>query len=304
MATQQSRKLCEDRVAIVTGAGRGVGREYALLLAEHGAKVVVNDLGANPDGSGANDGPAHEVVELIRARGGQAIANGDDVSDWEGARRMIQSAVDQFGGLDILINNAGIVRDRMIANMTEQEWDDVIRVHLKGTFAPVHHAAVHWKAKWKETNRSVRGRVINTASTSGLYGNIGQANYGAAKAGIASFSIIAAREFARMGVTVNAITPVAVTRLTEGLRELTVEQREQRDPKWIAPVAVYLASAEADDITGRVYQIGDGLFSELEGWHQGPVAEPILDPVELGPKLREMSQAARRNAGMRDQDLD
>lgn len=297
-------RLCEGRVAVVTGAGRGVGREYALLLAKHGAKVVVNDLGAAPDGSGADAGPANEVVEMIRASSGEAIANGADVASWDGARDLIDSAIQAFGRLDVLVNNAGIVRDRMMANMSEQEWDDVIRVHLKGTFAPAHHAANHWKKIAKETGEPVNARLINTSSTSGLYGNVGQSNYGAAKAGIAAFSIITARELRRIGVTVNAIVPVAVTRLTEGLRELTPEQRDQRDPKWIAPVVAYLASEESSDITGRVYQIGNGLFSVLEGWHQGPECAPILDPVELGPVLREMSHAARRNAGMRDQHLD
>ena len=297
-------RLCEGRVAIVTGAGRGVGREYALMLARHGAKLVVNDLGAAPDGSGADAGPANEVVEIIRREGGEAIANGDDVSDWDGARNMIASAVERFGKLDILVNNAGIIRDRMIANMSEQEWDDVIRVHLKGTFAPARHAAEYWKRVAKETGAPVQGRLINTASTSGLYGNVGQSNYGAAKAGVAAFSIIAARELARIGVTVNVIAPVAVTRLTEGLRELTDEERDLRDPKWIAPVVTYLASEEAADITGRVYQVGNGVFSVLEGWHRGPESKPVLDPVELGPVLREMSHAARRHAGMRDQELD
>ena len=297
-------RLCEGRVAIITGAGRGVGRDYALLLAQHGAKVVVNDLGAKPDGTGVDHGPANEVVDTIRSAGGEAIANGEDVSDWEGAKRLIHSAIDAFGTLDVLVNNAGILRDRMLVNMSEQEWDDVVRVHLKGTFAPSHHAAVYWKAKAKETGEPVNARLINTSSTSGLYGNVGQSNYGAAKAGVAAFSIIASRELSRIGVTVNTITPTAVTRLTEGLRELTEQQREMRDPKWIAPVVVYLASKEAHDITGRVYQIGNGIFSVMEGWHRGPQSDPILDPVELGPVLREMSHTARRNAGMRTQDLD
>ncbi len=297
-------KLCEGRVAIVTGAGRGVGREYALLLAEHGAKVVVNDLGTNADGSGADVGPAQEVVELIRSRGGEAIANGDDVADWNEAKNLIDMTVATFGKLDVLVNNAGILRDRMLTNMSEREWDDVVRVHLKGTFAPSRHAAVYWKQLFKESGEHVNARLINTASTSGLYGNVGQSNYGAAKAGVAAFSIIAARELARIGVTVNVITPTAVTRLSESLRELTDEERELRDPKWIAPVVAYLASAESRDITGRVYQVGNGIFSVLEGWHRGPECAPILDPVELGPVLREMSHAARRNAGMRDQHLD
>ena len=297
-------KLCEGRVAIVTGAGRGVGREYALLLAAHGAKVVVNDLGAKADGSGADAGPANEVVQAIKMAGGEAIANGEDVSMWGGAKKLVESAVDTYGTLDVLVNNAGILRDRMLVNMSEAEWDDVIRVHLKGTFAPAHHAAVYWKRKSKETLRPVNARLINTSSTSGLFGNIGQTNYGAAKAGIASFSIIAARELAGVGVTVNAITPTAVTRLTEGLRVLSDEQKNMRDPKWIAPVVVYLASEKASDITGRVIQVGNGVFSVMEGWHRGPQREPVLDPVELGPILTQMSAVARRNAGMNSLDLD
>ncbi len=288
----------------MTGAGRGVGREYALLLAAHGAKVVVNDLGAQSDGRGTDDAPANEVAEEIRKAGGEAIANGDDVSSWAGAKNLIDSAIAAYGGLDVLVNNAGILRDRMLVNMSEAEWDDVIRVHLKGTFAPAHHAAVYWKWKSKETGRPVNARLINTSSTSGLFGNLGQTNYGAAKAGIAAFSIIAARELAAIRVTVNVITPTAVTRLTEGLRVLDEEQRNIRDPRWIAPVVVYLASEKANDITGRVFQVGNGIFSVLEGWHRGPQCAAMLDPVELGPILTRMSADARRNAGMNSLDLD
>jgi NAD(P)-dependent dehydrogenase (short-subunit alcohol dehydrogenase family) len=297
-------RLCEGRVAIVTGAGRGVGREHALMLAEHGAKVVVNDLGANVDGAGANAGPANEVVDLIKKNGGEAIANGDDVSSWDGAKNLIDTAIKTFGKLDVLVNNAGILRDRMLVNMTEQEWDDVIKVHLKGTFAPTRHAVEYWKAKNKETGKPVNGRVINTSSTSGLFGNMGQTNYGAAKAGIASFSIIAARELRRIGVTVNAISPSAVTRMTEGLRERTPEQIAAGNPKWIAPVITYLASEDSEDITGRVFYIGNGVFSVMEGWHRGPQCDPIADPVELGPILKKMSHEARRNGGMDSKDLD
>lgn len=297
-------RLCEGRVAIVTGAGRGVGRSYALLLADHGAKVIVNDLGAHSDGSGTDGSPANEVVEEIRRAGGDAIANGDDVASWDGARSLIQSALSHFGKLDVLVNNAGILRDRMLVNMGEEEWDDVIRVHLKGTFAPSHHAARHWKMVAKEFGEPVNARIINTSSTSGLFGNLGQTNYGAAKAGIAAFSIIAARELANIGVTVNAIVPTAHTRMTGGQRTFTDEQREMRDPKWIAPVVTYLASEEACDITARVFQVGNGVFSVLEGWHRGPQCAPKLDPVDLGPVLRKMASEARRNAGMNSLDLD
>ena len=208
--------ICEGRVAIVTGAGRGLGREHALELARQGARVIVNDLGSSVDGSGSSAGPANEVVEAIRRIGAQAIVNADDVSNWDGARRLIETAIDTFGGLDVLVNNAGILRDRMLVNMTLEEWDDVIRVHLRGTFAPTHWAARYWRDRAKEGERN-DARVICTSSSSGIYGNAGQTNYGAAKAGIASFTIIASKELERYGVTVNAIAPGARTRMTEGL---------------------------------------------------------------------------------------
>ena len=211
--------LCESRIAIVTGAARGVGRENALLLAKEGAKVVVNDLGGAVDGSGADKTPAQQVADEIIAAGGEAVVNGDDVSSWNGAKNMIDQAVDTFGKLDILVNNAGILRDRMLVNMTEEEWDSVIQVHLKGTFAPARHAASYWRGRSKEIDGPVHGRIINTTSTSGIYGNVGQTNYGAAKAGIAAFTIIAARELRRIGVTVNAVSPSAYTRMTDSLRE-------------------------------------------------------------------------------------
>ncbi len=208
--------ICDGRVVIVTGAGRGIGRGHALEFAHQGAKVVVNDLGAEVDGNGSSTGPAGEVVDEIRAMGGEAIANGENVADFEGARRLVQSAVDTFGDLHVLVNNAGILRDRMLVNMTEAEWDAVINVHLKGTFAPTRHAAEYWREQTK-AGKTVDARVICTSSTSGIFGNPGQANYGAAKAGIASFAIIASRELGRYGVTVNAIAPAARTRMTENL---------------------------------------------------------------------------------------
>src|SRR3954471_20617950 len=219
--------LCDGRVVIITGAGRGIGRGHALEFARQGAKVVVNDLGAEVDGSGGATGPAGEVVEEIRSAGGEAVANGDDVSDWEGAQRLINTAIETFGGLDVLVNNAGILRDRMLVNMTLEEWDAVIKVHLRGTFGPARWAAAYWRERVKagETNDA---RIINTSSPSGIFGNPGQTNYGAAKAGIASFTIIAAMELARYGVTVNAIAPVALTRMTAGLGGAT--QLPERKP--------------------------------------------------------------------------
>jgi NAD(P)-dependent dehydrogenase (short-subunit alcohol dehydrogenase family) len=297
-------RLCEGRVAIVTGAGRGIGREHALMLAAHGAKVVVNDLGGNIDGTGADLSPAAQVVEEIKAAGGEAVPNGDDVSSWAGSKHMIDHAVEAFGRLDVLINNAGILRDRMLVNMTEAEWDAVIQVHLKGTFAPAHHAADYWRNRQKATGEPANARIINTSSVSGIYGNQGQTNYGAAKAGIAAFTIIAARELKRFGVTVNAIAPIAQTRLTENLRILTEEQRKMRSPAWVAPIATWLASDQSAQVTGRVFEAGGGILAIAEGWHRGPTVEQIDDPTTLGPVVAELMAHARLNAGMNGQDLD
>ena len=298
-------RLCEGRVAIVTGAGRGIGREHALMLAAHGAKVVVNDLGGNIDGTGADLSPAAQVVEDIKAAGGEAVVNGDDVSSWAGAKRMIDQAVESFGRLDVLINNAGILRDRMLVNMTEAEWDAVIQVHLKGTFAPAHHAARYFRDLNKTTGTPTNGRIINTSSVSGIYGNIGQTNYGAAKMGIAAFTIIAARELRRYGVTVNAIAPGALTRLTENLGgPVTDERRERMNPRWVAPIAVWLASLESGDVTGRMFEASGGVLAIAEGWHRGPTHDPVSDPKKLGPIVADLMKRARKNAGMNGMDFD
>ena len=297
-------RLCEGRVAIVTGAGRGLGREHALLLAANGAKVVVNDLGANVDGTGRDASFAAQTVADIRKAGGEAVVNGDDVSSWAGAKHMIDQAVQGYGKLDIVVNNAGILRDRMLVNMSEEEWDAVIQVHLKGTFAPSRHAAAYWREIRKQTGDPVMGRIINTTSTSGIYGNVGQSNYGAAKAGIAAFTIIAARELKRIGVTVNAVSPSAQTRMTEGLRAVTEEQRAMRDPKWVSPVVTYLASELAQDITGRVIQAGVGRIGVCEGWRRGAEAPQVADPAEAGRLIREMLPKVRRNSGMDGLELD
>ena len=298
------RRLCEGRVAIVTGAGRGLGRQHALLLAAHGAKLVVNDIGVGLDGAGSDTSPAREVVDTIKRTGGEAIIDAHDVSDWRGAKALIEQAIDSFGKLDILINNAGILRDRMLTNMDEEEWDAVIKVHLKGTFAPSRHAAGYWREQSKHSNGAVKGRIINTTSTSGIYGNVGQTNYGAAKAGIAAFTIIAARELRRYGVTVNAISPSAQTRMTEGLRQLTPEERAMRDPKWVSPAVVYLASEEAQDISGRVIQAGVGRIAVCEGWRRGAEENQVDDPVSAGALLRAMMAKVRKNSGMDGLELD
>ena len=292
-------KLCEGRVAIVTGGGRGIGREHCLMLAEHGAKVVVNDLGGAVDGSGDDRSPAEQVVAEIAEMGGEAVANGDDVSSWEGAQNMVNQAVETFGGLHAVVNNAGILRDRMLVNMTEEEWDAVIQVHLKGTFAPARWAAAYWRERHK-AGENDHGRIINTTSVSGIYGNPGQTNYGAAKAGIAHFSIIAARELQRYGVTVNAISPGALTRMTEGLGPAPEndEEREMRSPRWIAPVATWLVSEASGHVTGRVFQVSGRGYAIAQTWDRGPSIDPIDDPVEFGKAVDDLLAGARVNSTM------
>ena len=298
--------LCEGRVAIVTGAGRGVGRQHALQLSKAGAKIIVNDLGAAVDGSGTDVSPAQQVTDEINASGGEAVVNGDDVSSFDGAKNMVDMAINTFGKLDIVVNNAGILRDRMLVNMTEDEWDAVIAVHLKGTFAPSRHAASYWRAMSKQNGdgKPTMGRIINTTSTSGIYGNVGQTNYGAAKAGIAAFTIIAARELSRIGVTVNAVSPSAYTRMTDNLREYSEEEIQIRDPSWVSPTVVYLASTEAQDITGRVIEAGAGQVAVCEGWRRGAEIGQMDDPDTLGPKIREMIGKVRKNSGMDGLELD
>jgi NAD(P)-dependent dehydrogenase (short-subunit alcohol dehydrogenase family) len=292
-------RLCEGRVTIVTGAARGIGREHALSLARHGAKVVVNDVGGNVDGTGGDLTPAEQVVAEIRAAGGEAVANGDSVADWEGAQRLVNTAIETFGDLHVVVNNAGILRDRVLVNMTEQEWDAVIAVHLKGTFAPSRWATAYWRERSK-AGETVSGRIINTTSVSGIYGNPGQTNYGAAKAGIAAFTKIAALELARYGVTVNAVAPVALTRMTEGLGPApeTDEEREARAPHWIAPIVTWLASEESAGVTGRVFEASGSLLAVAEGWVRGPVHDPVDDPTRLGPIVADLLAAARPNSGM------
>jgi NAD(P)-dependent dehydrogenase (short-subunit alcohol dehydrogenase family) len=262
----------DGRVAIITGAGRGIGREHALLFASEGAKVVINDLGGAIDGSGDDRTPAEQVVDEIKAMGGEAISNADNVADWEGGQRLVQSAVDAFGDLHILVNNAGILRDRVLVNMTEDEWDAVIHVHLKGHFVPTRHAAAYWREQTK-AGKEVKASVINTSSTSGLLGNPGQSNYGAAKSGIASFSQIAAMELGRYGVRVNAIAPAARTRMTEATPGLGDIVQPPEDPSkfdvWnpanISPLVAYLATEDCP-ATGKVFFVQGGTVRLFQPW--------------------------------------
>jgi NAD(P)-dependent dehydrogenase (short-subunit alcohol dehydrogenase family) len=273
---------------VITGAGRGMGRSHALEFARQGAKVVVNDLGVAMDGEGGSSAPADEVVEEIRAFGGEAVADSNDASDWDGARSLIAHAVETFGTIDTLVNNAGILRDRMLVNMTESDWDAVSRVHLKGTFAPTRWAAVHWRERAKAGQQN-EGRVICTSSATGLYGNAGQINYGAAKAGIAAFAVIAAIELARYGVTVNAIAPMALTRMNEDLpfgQEVTSRFAEGFSPLAadnVSPLVVWLGSTASRDVTGRIFNVHGGYISVAEGWRAGPSVNKKArwDPEEL-----------------------
>jgi NAD(P)-dependent dehydrogenase (short-subunit alcohol dehydrogenase family) len=281
-------RLCEGRVVIVTGAGRGIGRGEALEFARHGAKVVVNDLGGSVDGTGAENSVAEAVAREIRSLGGDAIANGNDIADFDGARQLVQLALQEFGRLDVLVNNAGILRDRMLFNMSEAEWDAVIRVHLKGTFSTMRWAAEHWRGRAKAGEEN-NARIINTSSGSGLYGNPGQSNYGAAKAGIAAMTIIAARELERYGVTVNAIAPGALTRMTENLRpgsrpEPAPGEFDARSPDNVAPLVVWLGSDQSGAINGQVFNVAGGVIGVAEGWRRGPSNDKGArwQPDELG----------------------
>jgi NAD(P)-dependent dehydrogenase (short-subunit alcohol dehydrogenase family) len=284
----------DGRVAIVTGAGRGIGREHALLFAELGAKVVVNDLGAAMDGSGDDRSPAEQVVDEIKALGGEAVVNADNVADWEGGQRLIQAALDTFGDLHVLVNNAGILRDRVLINMTEDEWDDVVAVHLKGHFVPTKFAAIYWREQTK-AGKTVKAAVINTSSTSGLLGNPGQANYGAAKAGIGAFTIITAQELGRYGVRVNAIAPAARTRLTTatpGLGDIIKAPDEPGifdiwDPANVSPLVAWLATEDCP-ATGRVFWVQGGSVNLMTGWTigEGVDRDDRWTVDELDEKLR------------------
>ena len=297
-------KLLDGKVALVTGAGRGIGREHALMLASCGAKVVVNDLGGDSAGTGADLTPAQDVAAAIAEMGGEAVVNGGNVASLDEAKAMIDQAIDAFGDIHIVVNNAGILRDRMVFSMSESDWDAVIAVHLKGTFGPSHHAAAHWRNKAK-SGEDTYGRIINTSSPSGIYGNVGQTNYGAAKAGIAAFTVIAAQELVKYGVTVNCLAPTAWSRLTAPLMggdEASEEFKERISPRWIAVTTAWLASPEAANVTGRVFDIRGNTLGIAEGWHLGPTATQPDDPSQLGPVVADLMAKARPNANMDGKD--
>jgi NAD(P)-dependent dehydrogenase (short-subunit alcohol dehydrogenase family) len=295
--------LCKDRIVIVTGAGRGIGRSEALAFANEGAKVVVSDLGVELDGSGGSKGIAESVVEEIRALGGEATSIAEDVGDTTAAKRIIDCAIDTYGGLDVVVNNAGILRDKMIFNMDESDFDAVIHVHLKGTWNLSHWAAIYWRDRNKE-GLANDARIINTSSPAGLYGNIGQTNYSPAKAGIAAMSITLAGELGRYGVTANAISPVAQTRMTENLQRPGQAPRPQpaegelnpRSPDFVAPLVAWLGSTESKDVTGQVFEVGAGSIGVAQGWRHGPTEKregSNWDPSELTAVVTKlMSEAA------------
>ena len=289
--------LCAGRVVVVTGAGRGLGRAHALACAAEGARVVVNDVGAALDGSGSSAGPAADVVAEIRAAGGEAVADGEDVADWAGAGRLVAHAVEEFGRLDVLVNNAGILRDRMLVSLDEAEWDAVLRVHLKGHAAPLHHAAAYWRLEGK-AGRPVAARVINTSSGAGLLGSVGQGSYSTAKAGILGLTLVAAAELARYGVTVNAIAPAARTRMTEQVFAEAMAAPgdgvgrafDAMAPENVSPLVVWLGSAESGAVTGQVFEVDGGRMAVGDGWRRGPSVDQgrRWSPGELGAVVPEL----------------
>lgn len=285
--------ICDGRVVVITGAGRGLGRAHALAFAAEGAKVVVNDLGASLQGEGIDMSPAQEVVNEIVANGGEAIVNGDDISDWDGAGSLVQSAIDTFGGLDTVVTNAGIVRDRMFVNMTVDDWDAVIRVHLRGTFCPVKRAVEYWRAESKADRRR-EARVVTTSSGAGLMGSLAQTNYASAKAGIAAFTINIAAELGRIGVTANSIAPSARSRMTEDAFPEMMARPDSgfdaMDPANISPIVVWLGSGESGHVTGRVFECAGGELSVADGWQHGTAVDKGArwEPSELGPVVDQM----------------
>ncbi|MFE1172945.1 SDR family oxidoreductase [Streptomyces sp. NPDC058773] len=290
--------ICAGRVAVVTGAGRGLGRAHALALAAAGAQVVVNDLGVAADGAGASAGPAQRVVDEIRAHGGEAVAHTGDITTTDGAASLVTTALDAFGRLDALVNNAGFLRDRMLVNLDEDDWDAVIRVHLKGHFLPLRHAAAHWRAASK-AGRMPDARIVNTGSGAGLLGSVGQGNYSAAKAGIIGLTLVAAAELARYGVQINALAPAARTRMTEQTFAATMAppadgEFDAMAPENVSPLVVWLSSADSAGVTGRVFEAEAGRITVMEGWRPGPTADKgsRWTPAEAGAAARELLAAA------------
>ncbi len=287
--------ICEGRVVVVTGAGRGIGREHALEFARQGAGVVVNDIGAELDGTGGSDSPARQVVDEIVAAGGEAVVNGDDVADWAGAEHLVATALDAFGRLDVVVNNAGVVRDRMVVSCGEDEWDAVVRVHLKGHFAVARFAAEHWRARSK-AGEPVDARIVNTSSGAGLQGSVGQAAYSAAKAGIAALTLVQAAELGRYGVTANAIAPSARTRMTETVfADMMAAPTEAgafdaMAPGNVAPLVVWLGSPQSAHVTGRVFEVEGGKVAVADGWQHGAAVDKGArwNPAELGPVVDEL----------------
>ena len=287
--------LCDGRVVVITGAGRGIGRGHALEFARQGAKVVVNDIGAELDGSGGSTGPAGEVVEEIRAAGGEAVANGDDISTWEGGANLVKAALDAFGDLHVVVNNAGVVRDRMFANATEDEWDLTMQVHLKGHFTTARHAAAYWRDRAK-AGESVDARIINTTSGAGLLGSIGQAAYSAAKGGIISLTLVQAAELGRYGVTANAIAPAARTRMTEQVFAGDMAAPDDPDafdamaPENVAPLVAWLGSSDSAGVTGRVFEVEAGKVSVADGWRHGTVIDngTRWEPIAIGAAVTKL----------------
>jgi len=293
--------ICKDRVAVVTGAGRGLGRAHALEFARQGARVVVNDLGVESDGGGRSSEVADAVVAQIRALGGEAVAHADDIATDEGARSLVATALDAFGRLDVLVNNAGFVRDRMLVNLGEDEWDAVVRVHLKGHFLPLKYAGQHWRAEAK-AGRAVAARIVNTSSGAGLLGSVGQGNYSAAKAGIVGLTLVAASELGRNGVTDNAIAPAARTRMTEEVFAATMAAPREGEfdamaPENVSPLVVWLGSVESGDVTGRVFEVDGGRICVMEGFRHGPVIDQGArwDPAELTPVVAGLLKRAQPN---------
>jgi NAD(P)-dependent dehydrogenase (short-subunit alcohol dehydrogenase family) len=285
--------ICDGRVVIVTGAGGGLGRSHAIAFAAEGARVVVNDIGTSREGEGRSTAPAQQVVDEITSAGGEAVANTDDITDWDGAQNLVRTAIDAFGGLDVLVNNAGFLRDKMLVGMSVEEWDAVIRVHLRGHFCPLRHAGAYWRERSKNGD-AVDARIINTSSGAGLMGSVGQGNYSAAKAGIVGMTLVAAAELGRYGVTVNAIAPAARTRMTEVAMPDMMKAPESgfdaMAPENVSPLVVWLGSPDSREVSGRVFEVEGGMVSVADGWQHGPKSDKgeRWEPGELGDVIRKL----------------